>query len=107
MRSGNLKHKIDFTTPVKTKNDLGEKEETFEVVTSAYANIIPINSREYFASKQVNADITHKIELRYIDGITTKMQIVHGSRKFQISAPPINIREANKVLQIMATEIIV
>lgn len=105
MRSGNLKHKIDFLELIETKNSFGEIENTFALFKYAYSSIVPTSAKEYFASGQTNAQATHKIELRYLSGITPSMQIVYGSRKFEIISI-INVREMNKTLQIIATEII-
>lgn len=105
MRSGNLKHKIDITSYADVKNDFGEVEKSFSVFKTTYASIVPVSGKEYFASKQTNAEVSHKIECRFISGITPSMRIVYGARVFNIESV-INIREANKILQIMATEVL-
>ncbi|MBL4730278.1 MAG: phage head closure protein [Sulfurimonas sp.] len=105
MRSGNLKHKIDFLSATEVKNAFGEVENTFTIFKSAYSEILPLSAKEYLASKQKKAEVTHKIELRFLSGILPTMQIVYGSRKFEIESI-INVRELNKTLHIMATEII-
>lgn len=105
MRSGNLKQKVTIKTFSETQNDFGEViqgESDFAIV---YASIIPISGKEYFASKSVNAEVTHKIEMRFLSGVTPSMKIVYNNRTFNIESV-INIREANKTLQLMATEII-
>jgi len=106
MRSGNLKHKIEIQSYIQTQNDFGEVIEGYSVFKTVYASIVPISGKEYFASKQVNAEVSHKIECRYVAGVLPTMRIVYGSRIFEISSPPINVREANKILQIMAVEVI-
>lgn len=105
MRSGNLKHKITFETSAQTQDDFGGFVDGFSVFTETYASITPVSGKEYFASKQINAEVSHKIECRFISGITPSMRIVYGSRVFDIESV-INIREENKTLQIMASEVI-
>jgi len=105
MRSGNLKHKVNFEAYTETENDFGEVIEGYSVFKTVYASIVPISGKEYFASKQVNAEVSHKIECRYFAGVLPNMRIVYGTRIFNIESV-INIREANKTLQIMCTEVI-
>lgn len=105
MRSGNLKHKITIQSSTNTQNEFGEVEQGFSDYATVYASITPISGKEYFASRSVNAEISHKIECRYISGVLPSMQIVYQSRVFSIESV-INIREANKTLQIMAVEVI-
>ncbi len=105
MRSGNLKHKIEIQVFTETQNDYGEVIKGFTTFATVYASIIPLSGKEYFASKSVNAEISHKIECRYVSGVLPSMRIVFGSRVFNIVSA-LNIREANKTLQIMATEVV-
>lgn len=105
MRSGNLKHKIEIQSYSETSNDFGELVKGYSIFKTAYASITPISGKEYFASKQVNAEISHKIECRYLVGVKPTMRIVYGDRTFNIESV-LNIREENKTLQIMAVEIL-
>ena len=105
MRSGNLKHKIEIQSLTETSNDFGETVEVFSTFKIIKASITPIAGKEYFSSKQVNAQVTHKIECRYVPSVLPTMQIVFGTRVFSIESIT-NIREANKTLQIMATEVV-
>ena len=105
MRSGNLKRKIDFIAAIETKNDFGEIEKTFEIFKSAYAEILPLSAKEFLSSKQMNAEVTHKINLRYLSGILPTMIIVYSARRFKIESI-LNMREENEILQVIATEII-
>jgi len=105
MRSGNLKHKIEIQTYIETSNDFGEVTKGYSTFKTVYASITPLAGKEYFASKQLNAEVSHKIECRYLSGVLPNMRILYGARVFNIESV-INIREANKTLQIMAVEVI-
>lgn len=104
MRSGNLKHKIVFQNYTETQSETGApKKAWIDTSIIAYANILPQSAKEFFKAG-VHAEITHKIEMRYIPGITSAMRIKYGERIFEIQAPPINVRELNKDLHILCTE---
>ncbi len=105
MRSGNLKHKIIIESYTETQNDFGEVALGYSTFATVYASIVPLSGKEYFSSKQTNAEVSHKIECRYLSGISPSMQIVYGARTFKIESV-LNIREANKTLQIICSEVV-
>lgn len=105
MRSGSLRHKIDIKTYTEIKNEYGEIIKTWVSFAVSYASVTPVSGKEYFESKKTNASITHKIKIRFINGITPLMKIFYDGREFEIDSV-LNIREENKELLIMATEII-
>lgn len=105
MRSGNIKHLITFQSYSETANEYGEEIKEFIDFETTYASIVPLSGKEYFNSETVNAQISHKIECRYISGVLPSMRVKYGERVFNIESV-INIREANKTLQIMAVEVI-
>ena len=104
MRSGNLKHKIVIQTYSETQNDFGEVVKGWADFKTAYASITPVSAREFYKAG-VNNEVTHKIEVRYLKDIKPKMRVMYGSREFSIESV-LNIREENKTLQLMCTEVV-
>ena len=104
MRSGNLKHKITIQTYAESQNDFGEVIKGWSDFKTLYASITPLTAREFFKSGVFN-EVTHKIELRYTPGIKPKMRVLFNTRVFSIESV-INIREANKTLQLICKELI-
>ena len=105
MRAGNLKHKVSIESFVEDTNDFGEVEQLWEEFTPAYVSITPLSAKEFFKAG-THAEVTHKIEMRYVQGITPKMRVVlNGGRIFSIESV-LNIREANKTLQLICSEVV-
>jgi len=103
MRSGNLKHKITIQTYSETQNDFGEVIKGWSDFKTAYASIIPLSAKEFYKAGTHN-EVTHKIELRYLKDIKPKMRVLYGTRIFDIESV-INVREDNKTLQLICTEL--
>ncbi len=103
MRSGALRHLVKIQTYTKSRDAYGEEIETWEDFFAPHASIEPLIGREYLAAKQVQAEVSHKIRMRYIAGITSTMRIVFGTRIFGIVSI-INVQERNREIVIMATE---
>ncbi len=58
---------------------------------------------QHFAAQSTQADVTHRITLRYMSGITPKMRVNYNSRIFDILSV-INVGERNRELQLMCRE---
>ena len=104
MRAGNLKHKIIIQSYTETKNDFGEVVKGWADFKQAYSSITPVSAKEFFKAG-INAEVSHKVSLRFISGITPKMRVLYGYREFSIEGV-INVREENKVLNLFCTEVV-
>ena len=94
MRAGNLRHKITIQSIGTTTNDFGEIEEgNYQDFKTVWASITPISGKESFLSNTDFAMVTHKIKIRFIEGLNASMQIVFQGRKFRIK----NIRNFEKL----------
>lgn len=103
---GELRHKIIFQKLDKdAENDYGEPIEKWDDISSAKAGIYPISGREFYAAETVNSEVSHKVNIRYIPGITSDMRIVFGERIFELISPPINFQERNVELQLLCKEL--
>ena len=103
MRVGPLRHRATIQSYAKTRDAYGAEVETWSDFADVWASIEPLIGREYMAAKQLTADVSHKIRIRYIEGLSPTMRVVFGTRTFEIVSI-INVQERNKELVIMATE---
>lgn len=108
MNPGSLKHKITFQKLGSTKNSYGElKKDNDNWINykDVRAAIYPVSGREFFSAEKVNSEVTHKVNLRYIKGLSPDMRIKFGDRLFSIISI-INFQERNTELQILAKELL-
>lgn len=107
---GELRHRITIQRLSNTQNYYGEiainTNKTWTDVVTVRAGIYPISGKEFFSAETVNSEITHKVKIRYIKGLTSNMRIKFGDRYFQIISPPINFQEKNIELQLLCKELI-
>lgn len=76
---------------------------------SVRAEIDPLRGREYWASRQVQAELIHRVSFRYSKKaaqIKPTMRVRWGERMFEITAPPINPMEQNYEIQLMCKEMV-
>ena len=103
MKIGKLRHRILIEQAAETREADGSVIDAWSTYATVQASIEPISAREYFAAQSTQADVTHRITLRYLAGVTPKMRVKHGSRLFDILSV-INVKERNRELQLMCRE---
>jgi len=61
VEAGRLRHRITFQQATETYNDVGEPVTTWADYKTVWAEVKPIKGEEYWASKQINAEVTHRV----------------------------------------------
>ncbi len=104
--AGALRQVVTIQRNAPALDQYGEETENWQYYATRRAGFKSIRGREYFSSKEVAADITHRIVMRYdkkVGAITPKDRIVMGSREFDIDAID-NVQELNRWLVINVVE---
>ncbi len=96
-------HLIKFQSKTITGKGI-DKTEVWVDVCTEWASIRPVSASEIIKSRREEMIISHRIKIRYRSGITSAMKIIYGSREFDINSV-INIDEANREIEILATEV--
>ena len=86
MQAGQLRNLITIQTPVEAQTSTGEPTITWVTYYTVNGSIEPLIGREYWQSKQISSEISGKINIRYIKGITAKMRIKFGNRYYNIES---------------------
>lgn len=106
IRAGRLRNRLELQTDTATVDEYGDKSPSAWLTTqTVWAAIEPLRGRELFAAQQVKSDVTHKITMRHQPGITSAMRFKEGSRAFNIAAPPINVRERDRMIEVLCVEV--
>ena len=101
-----FKHNIDFITLTGgTSDGMGGTLATGTptVYHNTMAAIWPMSSKESVENMRNELKVTHKIRIWYKSGITPAMEILFGTRQFEIVSI-INPDEANVKLDFLALE---
>lgn len=89
MRAGSLRHRVTIQRYELAVDEYGAplRRESWKDVATVWASVEAVSGREFFASQQVQSEVTHKVMIRFLPGVTADMRIVHGGRVFGIVAP--------------------
>lgn len=103
MRAGQLRQRVTLQRVTSVPNQYGEMVETWSDVVELYAAVEPLRGREFFDAEQVQAEISHRVRIRYYPGVVPTMRFVFGARHLAISAV-INVDERRREMQCMCRE---
>lgn len=103
MDIGRTNKRITFFQYKGKENTLLQTEQELTEVKTVWASVEPTRGREYQEAQRIRPELTYKITTRYHKGITPDMVIKFKEKYFDIISI-INVREQNKMLEIICTE---
>lgn len=109
MRSGELRHRIIIQKKATVRNSYGEETISWSSNIGAWASISPLRGNQFFAARQVQAEMSHSIRMRYQTlAASTAIgagycRVKFGDRIFTIHSV-INPQERKEMLELMCSE---
>jgi SPP1 family predicted phage head-tail adaptor len=100
---GDLRKRLELQALTETADGGGGFTELWAKVTIVWGSVQPITASERFRAMSLETPITHRIEIRYRNDVTTKSRLLLGSRIFNVRSA-VNVDERNKYLEILAEE---
>mgnify|MGYP002784852241 CR=1 FL=1 len=98
-----LRHRLTLQEPVHTPDSGGGYVSSWNDVAQLWAEILPVSGRERLFAGKVQAQVTHRILVRYRSDISTSHRLAFESRVFNIRSV-MNERECNETLEILVEE---
>ncbi len=98
-----MRHRVTLRKKEITEDALKQQSEVWTDIATVWARIEPLSGREYFAARQENADVSVKVVIRYLPGITAETRVVFDGRVFDVLSV-INPGERNISLVLMCKE---
>lgn len=84
MRAGRLRQLITIQSRTEVKGAAGGRSYTWATFATVRAEVAGISGREYLAAQQIQAEITHRVLIRYLSGVKAEMRILWGTRTLEI-----------------------
>jgi len=103
MRAGVMRQRVAIEQATESRDAHGGVTRTWTAYATRWASIEPMQGRELFEAQQVKSNVTHKVRLRHLDGITESMVVKHLSRTLNIESI-INTHERNAETVLLCTE---
>jgi SPP1 family predicted phage head-tail adaptor len=99
MNINELRHRIDIQSHVVSQSPAGFRSDAWTTVQTVWGKIQPKGGNERMLAKQVQAESTHTITIRYFAGLTTYNRLQYDGRTFNITN--INNLEERNFVQVL------
>lgn len=101
--SSRLRHRLMLQEEVMTPDEGGGYIRSWDDVANIWAEIVPLNGRERLFAGKLQAEVTHRVTIRYTNNISTSNRLIFESRVFNIRAV-MNSMEIKDVLELLVEE---
>ena len=81
---GRMRRRVTLEAPVETADDVGGVVRAFVPVAALWADITPLGGEARFVADQAQERLTHKVRLRWRDGVSAAMRFRLGARLLAI-----------------------
>ena len=81
---GSMRERITVQQATETTNNLGETVQSWSDVTTTWAFVDGVSSRESLYAGQQRIAISHKVKMRYMPGLNQNMRFVWRGRILEI-----------------------
>ena len=98
-----LNHRIQIEQAAEASDGTGDPVRTWSLVATLWASVNALTGREAFNAKQVLAEVTHRVTIRYRTGLTPKMRVKFDGRYFDILSV-LDAKETKVWLELMCVE---
>lgn len=105
MKPGNLRHRVTIQQLTRTDDGAGGYIETWTAVATVWADVYPLKGNERYEAQQVQANLSHRVTIRYRAGIVPSMRLQYGTRTLNIEAV-IDPEERHRELVLMCSEVV-
>ena len=84
---GRMDRQITFEVNTPTPSATGQEVDAWAALASnatAWAEKVDLSGKEFFAARQINAEISAEFRIRYRSDVTRKMRINYGGALYDI-----------------------
>ena len=100
---GRLNKRVTILKKTDTVNSLNQKTKSFVEVKTVWASVAPVRGSERYELQKIYEEITHRIYMRYVEGIHSDMYIKYKDTVYEIQSV-IDVDLGHKLLEIDAIE---
>jgi SPP1 family predicted phage head-tail adaptor len=105
LNPGALRHRVTIQSVTRVPNGSGGYTTTWAPVGEVWAAVEPLEGRERIQAMQTDADVSHKVTMRYRAGVTAAMRVLHEGRVLDVVAPPIDHEERHQSMVLLCREL--
>jgi SPP1 family predicted phage head-tail adaptor len=102
--AGQLRHQIKIVDLTNSQDSFGGVAiDSATPFATVWAAVESLSGRDLYTAQQKNSQVTHRITMRWMDGVFARQNVWYGDRQFQIEYVE-NVKELNKILYLFCVE---
>lgn len=101
---GQMRSQMAIEKATETTDATGAVVQTWSEIGLVWAYIRPLSGRELSDARQVEADVTHEVRMRYRSDLTARMRLTFRGRTLEILGL-VNIDELDRELILTCVEV--
>lgn len=86
IRAGELNERVTIQAPTESRNALGETTLSWSDFTTRWASVDGVSSREAIFNGKQDVNITHRVRMRFVSGLTQNMRLIWRGRTLDITS---------------------
>lgn len=106
MQAAKLRHRIELTRNVPTRNGQGEQVDEWAKYATLWGSVEPLNGKELLNAQQISAEVTHRIKIRFYPDIKPEHRAIHKGRTLDIVSV-LDIAERRRSLHLLCKEVVI
>lgn len=83
---GELNRRVTLQTRTSVQDTYGQAQDTWADWATCWAKIEPLSGNEMISAQAINAELTHKVTIRYRPGVLASMRLLYGGRIFNVGS---------------------
>jgi SPP1 family predicted phage head-tail adaptor len=84
MDAGTLRERVTVQQATESRNRLGESVLEWATFADVWANVQGVSAREFLLAGQQQVELSHRVKMRYLTGLTSKMRLSWRGRTLEI-----------------------
>jgi hypothetical protein len=84
INAGNLRERVTVQQATESRNGIGETVLSWATFATVWASVEGVSAREALTAGQNEVSITHKVQMRYLTGLTQRMRLQWRGRTLEI-----------------------
>ncbi len=105
MEPGLMRHRVIIQELDNARNEFGEPSNEWADVAKVWASVQPLSGRDFLAAMKEQAEVTHKVTIRYNQNVKASMRVMLGDRELRIQHI-IDNWERHREMVLMCREVI-
>jgi SPP1 family predicted phage head-tail adaptor len=81
---GELRARLVLEGPIETPDRAGGVTRSWSMLGNVWCDVATLNAQQRLEAEQIGQTVTHRITLRWRDGLTTKQRLRRGTQIFLI-----------------------